>query len=221
MAEASIRTMFPLRYFIETPVPIIEDEVWRKLNWSKYEFGVTNKDGLLLITRGARGNRCELKIPEKGKLVGTDKGAEMGSLIFKPADATKPAFEVKKGNMRFIVRLKEHIYFVEATANKGVMYKLDMTSEIFKFTKVVEFEDEPEAYAIFNDSLLVASYQSFYRINADLTKEVLVKNAFWYGLFPTSVAVMDEYHVYIGIRSGYAMLNLTTNKLTFYKYTPY
>jgi hypothetical protein len=220
---AVIQTLFPLRYFKETTPPAINSAEWRKLNWSKFEFGVTNKDGLLLITRGPRGTRCELKIPG-GKLVGLNNGELGGKLTFKPADANKPVIEIKKGNIKFIFVLADNIYFIEemahAAIHKGLMYKIDTTDNKFTYTKVLDFTDEPEAYALYQGNLLLASYQNFYRIGADLKKETLVQDAFWSGLFPTSIAVLDEWHVYIGLRSGYGKLDLSTKKTTFYRYTP-
>jgi hypothetical protein len=220
MPEAKVETFFPLNYFIETKQPPVNSKEWGKLNRTKFEFNVTNKDNKLIITRGTKGPRCELKIPT-GKLVGMDNGDLGGKLTFKPSDATKPTIEVKKGNIKFIFLMKDVIYFIEGIANfeknEGSMYQLDIVGDVFKPKKVMTFEDAPEAFAIFNGSLLIASYNNFYRVT-DLNKETLLKGLFWNGLFPTSIAPFDDTHIYIGLRSGYAKMDLTTNKLTFYRY---
>lgn len=219
--SGTIHTLFPLRYFIETPLPEVDSDEWKKLNWSKFEFGVTNKDGFLLVTRGSKGSRCELKIPGAGKLVGVDKGAEGGNLVFKPSDTNKVPVVIKKGNIRFIIRWNNEVYFAESLGTIGAIYHLSTENLEFKYKKVTDLDDEPEAFTLFNNMLLIASYHSFYRITPELKVEVLAEDTFWHGLFPTSIAVLDEHRIFIGLRGGYARISLSNNKLTFYKYTPF
>ncbi|HSY76055.1 MAG TPA: hypothetical protein VK890_04315, partial [Bacteroidia bacterium] len=80
------------------------------------------------------------------------------------------------------------------------------------------FEDAPDAFAIYDSTLFIASHQSFYLVHNNLKKEVVLRNVFWRSLYPNSIAIMDYKHVYIGIRGGYVKLNLKTKQLTFYKY---
>ncbi|MGP8217236.1 MAG: hypothetical protein ACLQQ4_16830 [Bacteroidia bacterium] len=212
---------FPISYFIETKAPEINSSDWRKLNHSKFDFNVTNIDDRLVLTRGPRGTRCELKLAD-GKLVGTDNGEHGGKLIFKPIDKTKTATEIKRGNIKFIFKLQDVIYFIERIDSSGIgegaMYRVDIVNNAFSFTKILGFEDAPEAYAIYKGDLLIASYRNFYVVH-DLKMDVFLKDTFWEGLFPTSIAVLDERHVYIGLRSGYAQLDLTNKNLRFYKYS--
>jgi hypothetical protein len=217
----SVGQVYEQSDFVKTKIPLYSTDDWYVLNTSTNEFSVFNKNGQLVITKAKRDTNTKFKLPY-GRLIGTDNGKFGGQLKFVPKDTPKVARQIKPGNIKLIFQFKDSIYFIEGLAhlsvNRGALYRLDTSNKVFTYIKIIGFEDAPEAFAIYNNTILIASHQSFYVIHDGYKKEVLLSNTFWRSLYPNSIAVIDEKHVYIGIRSGYVMLNLKTKYLTFYKY---
>jgi hypothetical protein len=164
-------------------------------------------------------NRCELKIID-GTLVGENNGEWGGQLTFKPKDTTKKALEIKRGNIKFIFSFKNKVYFIEGLAHmsysEGAIFELNTTNNNFTFTKLIDFDDAPEAFTIYKDKFLIATHKNFYIVE-DFKKELVFKEVFWNSLYPNSIAVIDDKNVFLGIRSGIVKLDLTTKTFKFYK----
>lgn len=206
--------------FIETVQPKAGSEEWFSLNHSQNEFKVENVEGQLLITEDTAENKTELKISD-GKLIGINRGEFGGILKFVPSDTALKEIEIKKGNVEFIFFFKDKIYFIEGLAHMGfsggALYKLETKSNNFKYDKILDFDDAPEAFTIYKDKFLIAAYESFYIVE-DFKKEIILKETFWGGLYPNSIATFDDQNVFIGLRSGIVKLDLTTKMTKFYKY---
>jgi hypothetical protein len=128
---------------------------------------------------------------------------------------------ITRGNVKSIFRYKDIIYLMGGLAHMGIsaggLIKLDIKNDSFTVSKVLDLEDAPMAMSIYHDSIFIATYERFYIIT-NLKKELVFKELFWAGLYPNSISVIDEDHIYIGMRSGYAKINLSKKKLDFYKY---
>ena len=183
------------------------------------EFGVKIVDGKLDIKKVKEANKCDLKITG-GTLIGINRGEWGGQLTFKPEDTTKKVVDIKRGNIKFIFTFKDKIYVIEGLAHMGysggAIFELNTTNNNFTFTKLVDFDDAPEAFAIYKDKFLIATHENFYIVQ-DFKKELVFKETFWSSLYPNSIAVLDDKNVFLGIRSGIVKLDLTTNTLKFYK----
>ena len=205
--------------FVETVPPKVGSNEWYSLNYSSNEFGVKIIDRKLEIKKINEVNECELSI-SNGKLIGVNRGEWGGKLTFVPADTTKNSMEIKGGNIKFIFTFKDKIYFIEGLAHMGysggAMYELYTKNNKFTYNKLVDFDDAPEAYTIYQDKLLIATHENFYIVK-DFQKELIFQNTFWSSLYPNSIAVFDDKNVFIGIRSGIVKLDLTTKTLKFYK----
>jgi hypothetical protein len=223
-------TLFSLTSCIQTPVPIPKEfvettppksgsEEWSQLNSSDNEFGVKIVDGKLEIKKVDEVNECELNIPN-GKLVGVNRGEWGGTLTFEPTDTTKSNVEIKRGNIKFIFIFKDKVYFIEGLAHlsisSGALYELDNTNDSFTYKKLIDFDDAPEAFTIYQDKILIATHKNFYVVK-DFKKELIFQDTFWRSLYPNSIAVLDDKNVFIGMRSGIVKLDLTTKTLKFYK----
>ena len=208
------------REFVETVPPQTGSDEWYPLNYSHNEFGVKIIDGKLDIKKVKEANNCDLKI-KGGILIGINRGEWGGQLTFKPEDTTKKIVDIKRGNIIFIFNFKGKIYFIEGLAHGsysgGAIFELNITDNNFTFTKLIEFDDAPEAFTIYNDKFLIAAHESFYVVE-DFKKELVFKETFWYSLYPNSIAVLDDKNVFIGIRSGIVKLDLTTRTMKFYMY---
>jgi len=205
--------------FVETVPPRAGSSEWYPLNHSKNEFAVKIIDGKLEIIKVGEVNDCELNI-SNGKLVGVNRGEWGGSLTFVPTDTTKRRVEIKRGNIKFIFTFKDKIYFIEGLAHMGysggAIFELETTENKFTYRKLVDFDDAPEAFTIYQDKFFIATHERFYVIK-DFKKELIFQDTFWRSLYPNSIAVFDDKNVFIGMRSGIVKLDLTTKTLKFYK----
>jgi hypothetical protein len=208
--------------FIETTPPKVGADSWLILNNSKKEFVVKNEKGRLVVRVGLASNKGELQM-SNGKLVGIDNGEWGGGLSFVPTDTTQSQKKIIRGNIRHIFRFQGNIYFIHGIAHmsisEGTLYRLDTLNQTFVYTKILDFEDAPEAYAVYDNKILIAAHESFYVVN-DFKKQQIVKEAFWSSLYPNSIAAFDNNNIFIGMRGGIVKLGLLTGSFKFYKFTP-
>jgi hypothetical protein len=205
--------------FVETVPPKAGSSEWYPLNHSRNEFAVKIIDGKLEIEKVDEVNESELNI-SNGRLVGVDRGEWGGTLTFVPTDTTSSKIEIKRGNIKFIFTFKDKIYFIEGLAHLGysggAIFELDTTDNKFTYSKLVDFDDAPEAFSIYKDKFLIATHERFYIVK-DFKKELIFEDTFWSSLYPNSIAVLDDKNVFIGMRSGIVKVDLTTKTLKFYK----
>ena len=211
-------TIIP-KEFVETVPSKVGNNEWIPLNHSQNEFGVSIAKGKLVIKKVREVNKCDLKIIG-GTLIGINNGEWGGQLTFKPEDSTKESVEIKQGNIKFLFNFKNKIYFIESLAHLnysgGAIFELTKTDNSFTYTKLVEFDDAPEAFAIYRDKFLIATHKSFYLVQ-DFKKELIFKDTFWKHLYPNSIAALDDKNVFIGMRGGITKLDLTNKTLKFFK----
>ncbi|MGI4728463.1 MAG: hypothetical protein ACRYGB_07815 [Janthinobacterium lividum] len=62
----------------------------------------------------------------------------------------------------------------------------------------------------------VATGKNFYIIQ-NSKKKLVFKDAFWDGIYPNSIAILDERNVFLGIRGGVVKLDLTDKTVKFYE----
>lgn len=207
--------------FVETVIPKQGSSAWYVLNQADdFEVLIINEKLAIQKKKNCvKGLKVTLTSP-KGSLVGTDGGEWGGELTYVPTDTTQKPIEIKRGNIKFIFKFKGKIYFIEGLAHKsiseGALYELNRIDNEFIYKKIIDFEDAPEALAIFNDNIFIASHENFYVVK-NLKKEIILSKMFWSGLYPNSIVVFDEKNIFIGIRSGIAKLDLTTKNVKFYK----
>lgn len=207
--------------FIEIDIPEINTDEWRELNHSSNEFEVEIFDSKLNVEKFDSQRKTELKV-ENGKLVGINKGEWGGKLSFIPENEDQPRIEIKKGNIKYIFEFNDKIYFIEGLAHLsysgGAIFELIREGENFRYDKMVEFDDAPQAFTIYDNKLLIATHQNFYIVE-DFEKELIFEKMFWSSLYPNSIVVIDSENVFMGIRGGFVKLDLNNKNVNFYKYT--
>jgi len=205
--------------FVETVPPKAATKEWFALNSSQNEFAVSIVDGKLDVKKAGRERKSELKIAG-GTLVGINKGEWGGQLTFHPEDTTKKAVDIKEGNIKFLFKFKDEIYFIEGLAhmgtNSGALYRLDTSNDNFTFTKLIDFDSAPQAFTIYNDKFFIATHGGFYIVQ-DFKEELVFKDMFWRALYPNSIAAFDEENVFLGMRGGIMKLDLVNKTVKFYK----
>lgn len=205
--------------FIETELPKVSSENWFLLNHSDHEFKVENDNGILRINKSKENSTTEYALND-GKLMGIDHGEFGGQLKFIPSNKTRSDVTIKGGNVKFIFLFNDKLYFIEGLAHMGYsggdLYQLDQTKDSFSYKKILEFEDAPEAFLVYNNKLLVAAHETFYIIE-NFKKRIIFGKTFWNGLYPNSIAAFDDKNIFLGIRGGIVKLDLTTNVIKLYK----
>ena len=213
MDEIKKRTQFPLA----TQGEMDGDPI---IYYSENEFDVKILNNKLKVNKTESNNKSVLKIPN-GTLVGSNHGEWGGKLIFIPDGKNQSEIVIKEGNLKFVFLFQNNIYFIEGLAhgsfNYGDLQQLNYSENKFTYKSIIHFEDSPEAFSIYKNKIYIVGYQNFYRID-NLKKEVIFKDAFWSGLYPNTIAIIDEKNVFLGIRSGIAKLNLPQRQIVYYKY---
>lgn len=228
--EPKIKVEIP-KYLIETKKPESPNREWYELATHNHKIKVKIIDYKLNIKKTnslskeelEKGNKAVLKLGD-GNLIGVDRGEVGwdGKLSFVFNDKNKEEIEIKKGNIKFIFKFQGKIYFIEGRTpyafSFGGIFELKRNGKKFSYKKVVDFEEEPEAFTIHKDKLLVATDYNFYIVK-DFKAEPIFESVFWANMWPNSIAVVDDKNVYMGIRSGLVKLDLIDKKIIFYKVT--
>ncbi|HEY6142658.1 MAG TPA: hypothetical protein VIV55_04410 [Flavobacterium sp.] len=148
-----------------------------------------------------------------------------GIIIFRDNPLNKllkSTLLLKGGNIRSIFSFNGSLYLMEGLAHMGssygALYKMEQKNDSFSISKLIDFDDAPMAVCPLDDSILVATLDRFYIINKKMEKTLIFKDLFWFGLYPNSIARIKNKYAYIGMRDGFAKIDLKKKNLEFYKY---
>lgn len=133
----------------------------------------------------------------------------------------KDAKLLQSGNIGFVFRFNDSIRLLgglaHMTLNSGSLQTLSHNTNSFIISKTLNLKDAPSAMSVFKNNIYLAGNKGFYIIDKNLKIKTIFDNLFWYGLYPTSVLVIDKQTVYVTIRGGYVKINPEKKKLTLYK----
>ena len=210
--------------FVEVPIPEYESDDWRQLNYTQNEIVVENHNGQAIIKlldkNQVKGDTCRLIVPD-GILLGVDHGEWGGSLTYVPNKKDATQTKIVDGNIHSIFYFQDKIYFTEGLAHlmesQGGLYLLESNDDKFIPHLIANLEDEPEAISVCHDKIIIATFENLYIIR-DAKKELIFSKTFWNSLYPNSIAYIDDQNIFIGMRGGYAKINLINKKLRFFKY---
>jgi hypothetical protein len=87
----------------------------------------------------------------------------------------------------------------------------------FSYKEIIKLDSAPETVSIYKNKILIAGHRMF-TIIENFEKENIVKEAFWHGLYPNSIAVKNEEEVYVGMRGGCSKLSLNSKAVKYFKY---
>jgi len=209
--------------FTITEIPTSDKEL-NMLNMSiDFEFKVKIVNGKLEIQKfESTGVKDTIKFDvSNGKLLGANRGEFGGGLFFE--EFNNPNKQVIfYGNINSIFYYQNKICVLNGLAHgmgphDGQLFTLKAIKNKFKYKKVISFNSVPEVYYIFNNKIFIVSHDGFFVVKNFKIKKSL-RNQFWEGLYPNSIAVLDEENIFIGIRGGVVKLNILNNEIIFYKY---
>lgn len=128
---------------------------------------------------------------------------------------------LQSGNVQFIFGFKGSIYLLGGLAhiglNFGSLYTFRYNTDSFFISKTLNLKDAPAAMCIYEGCIYLAGNKGFYMIDKNLNIKTIFDDLFWYGLYPTSVLVLDKKNVFVTIRGGYIKINPEEKKLNLYK----
>ncbi|MBG8555954.1 hypothetical protein [Hymenobacter guriensis] len=192
-----------------------------KLNYAP-GYTVRNIAGKLVVRKSHEQFLTQLQTPD-GTFIGQNLGEWGGQLMFQPNTRQSKPVLLKKGNIRLIFQINGRVYFIEGLSHGGVttgaLYQLTRKLPTFTWTRLTDFEDSPEAFAIVDNDVYIVQSHGF-MVLRNLQKEMVLEKAFWSGLYPNSVAVFSDGEVCIGMRGGYVRLNTKTKVLRFFQHMP-
>ena len=116
------------------------NEKWRKcISWNTWRNSwIKFENEKLKVQEYKYERETELKI-ENGILKGINRGEWGGKLTFQPNDKNRKEIEIKTGNVKFIFKYNEKIYFIEGIAhlsiNEGFLYELTFENNKFNYKK--------------------------------------------------------------------------------------
>jgi hypothetical protein len=158
-----------------------------------------------------------------GRAVGTDKLlAQSNRMIHINSDGLIKGgyFLIAPGNIAVCAHYKNSWLFTQTMfpeQRNGWLSQLTVKNDSFEFSKMIDLGAAPLALTIATDNIFVVTYNAFYSI-LNGKKEAELNNLFWQGLYPNSIAVIDKKNIYIGMRAGYAWIDLMTKDIRFYLY---
>mgnify|MGYP003575437454 CR=1 FL=1 len=128
---------------------------------------------------------------------------------------------LKNGIVNSIFSFKDSLYFLEGlshlSSSYGILFRLGFEGTSFSISKVFDIGDAPSTYGIYRDTLLLVTRSGLYIIDEKMQKITILKDCFWQGLYPNSVAIRDMEHIYIGMRGGYALVNIRSKEVQFFR----
>lgn len=152
-----------------------------------------------------------VKKVDNGYLVGFNAGefgaslwwyGEEGQTKYKISDDQIRGFFVNNGDLLAVEGLA-HI-----TISEGTLIRLSKdSSNKWVSTRLVDFRDAPYAATVSADGdIFVVTSNMLTRVSPVGDMAVLIDDAFWWCLYPTSVVVTADTTVYIGMRGGVAKI---------------
>ena len=128
---------------------------------------------------------------------------------------------ISLGNTPDICPYNNNWLFVQhfsSSQQYGSLNQIYATQDTFLVTRNFIFKTLPYVVYVFNNKIFVATDSELYCLNTCFEEEYTLRNLFWKGLYPNSIAVIDLKHIYVGIRGGYAEVNVLENSIRFYAY---
>ena len=206
--------------FTEIAPPKPFSKAWDSLGYSLNDFEVKITNGELHVNpiKAVQSNDFKIK---SGLLRAINHGEFGGELIYIPDDHPKKPIKIKNGNAKFLFSLNNEIYFIEGLAHLGIdegaMFKIDTASQPFSYKQIIDFGSSPEAFTVFKNSVFVVTNKYFFIVH-DNKKELIFQDVFWNYLYPNSIAIFNDENIFVGMRGGFAKLDLMDKSIKFYKY---
>ncbi|HLJ57963.1 MAG TPA: hypothetical protein VKT77_23190 [Chthonomonadaceae bacterium] len=212
-------------WLIQKP-PKEDSQAWNAANRSEYEWQVAEENGRVVASNLPGGPAKQPALPFKlqpsnpkarlhalqvddGWLIGSDAGEWGGELAWYSADG-KRTYPIIRGNIHCVQRTKLGVVAVRGlahlTMNDGDLLRLRRArTDRWIAESIVDLKSAPYAMTTERDgSLIIVTSRTLLRVDLDSHARVLVKGAFWWGMYPNSIVETANGDIYLGMRHGVA-----------------
>jgi hypothetical protein len=128
---------------------------------------------------------------------------------------------VANANVQGIFEYKDSLFYLDGLAHMGLviggLYSLEVREDSFTIHRVADLKDCPLAYLVDGPRLWIATLKSLLLVENGQVEKVF-DDLFWDGVYPNSMCKGMNGELYIGLRSGYARVDVGLHQLTYYKY---
>jgi hypothetical protein len=201
---------------------ISEVESWNTANRAQSTF--VKLDNSLVITQDEELERSVYFDTGTVKYIGIDHGEWGGGLYLDNYSKNKePLFSA---NIRALVPINNDLYIVSGLAHmgsrRGAIHVIRNYNIPTKPIQVTLLPDAPQSIALGKSrrgskAIVIAGYSSLMEFVPDSDLKIMVFDAFWSSLYPSSI-VQIESNYFIGIRSGVAVINIENRYSTKVRY---
>lgn len=128
---------------------------------------------------------------------------------------------IANGNVVGIFQYKDSLFYLDGLAHMGLviggLYSLVVSRDSFTVVRVADLGDCPMAYLADGPRLWIVTMQGLLMVeNGQVSR--LFSHVFPDGLYPHSICLGATGTLYVGLRGGYAEVNVKTRQVGFFKF---
>jgi hypothetical protein len=210
---------------------------WYSANYSRYEWRVSNRDGVPFVTIKDDSIGLETNSPNfvarvgrfvggrpfavnDGWLIGYNQG-EFGAALYWFSRDGKDNYKISDHQVVCFFQLSNEVYAIEGLAHmlhsRGSIIHIAKDHDRWQATEAVKLPAAPEAIAIRRDgTMLITLSDSLVSVNSKFEIQTLLEYAQWGSLYPnSSILSPDERNLYIGMRQYVVEFYIDTGKLRY------
>ena len=199
-------------------LPEYDTQAWHEANEAK-NYSVSVKGDRVYIGEAARPSDTKQLQVWNGYFTGIDYGEFGGGLDFTSVEGT---YKLLDENVVDFIAVDKKYYVLTGLAHlgmdRGKMYRLDFMDYNGRWAakEILDLQSCPLAYYLDNNNVIyMVTYDSLLHIRDEKISKVLVKDAFWRGLYPNSVLYLDG-RLVIGMWGGVYTYQLSTGQQRWY-----
>ncbi|WP_161599664.1 hypothetical protein [Hymenobacter nivis] len=187
-------------------------------------YAVRTAAGRVVVAPAGKARAPQLRTAA-GTFQGSDHGEWGGRLVFVPRGPRARPVLVKEGNIRAVFQVQGTVYFLERDLVdfdcRGRLYEVTGQPSRLGYVLRARFAQAPVVAAVAGSDAFIAFGGGFAIVHPLLGRparvETVLARALWAGLSPNSIAVAGPDTVYVGLRGGYARLDVAAKLAHLYQ----
>ena len=128
---------------------------------------------------------------------------------------------IANGNVVGIFQYKDSLFYLDGLAHMGLtigrLYSLIVKRDSFTIARVADLGDCPMAYLADGPRLWIVTMQGLLLVENGQENQIL-SHVFWEGLYPNSICMDATGTLYVGLRGGYAKVDVKTRQVMFFHF---
>ncbi|MDD2402319.1 MAG: hypothetical protein PHI90_09495 [Clostridia bacterium] len=196
---------------------------WDKLEERFDHWNVKNNDGIWVSKYNAQAiqnvdgcNFGKLTVQD-GFLLNINTLEWGGALYFYPDGDRTKKYKIIDGYIWDTYKMNDKVFALATYPFKipanGKILEIEKKFGKWKAKEITDIGDIPGHYTFIDkNTMILVTYSKLLKLNNNKIVEIIVDDAFWHGLCPSTVAYENGF-VYIGIRAGIAKVNMTNKEV--------